>query len=349
MRTILGRSGLEVAEVSRGSEALAKAREIRPHVIVLDVNLPDTDGFTLCRQLRADPDCSGIPVLMLTAQGHDADVIAGLEAGADDYVSKDEAHEIILARIRRLIEYRRMSTAWLLNEQLAQVGRLVAGIVHEIRSPLSVIRGNAELMKLMSANTESVRPYVDAILRGTQLLQVRLEHLMTTVRRGGNPRVATDIGPLIREVVDLFQRGTDLKLRQPTLVLDTGSQPLGAFIDPGRIIQVLLNVLGNAFDALGDGGDVWVRCQVDPTDLGYVMITIEDSGPGIPPSLVSRLFEPFFTTKEKGSGYGLYLASEIVREQGGSLQAENRQEGGARFTIRLPAVSLTPSTSLLHA
>ena len=147
-RTILGRAGFSVHELSRGLEAVAKAREIRPHVVVLDVNLPDTDGHAVCRAIRADPVCSGLPVLMLTVRGHDDDVLAGLEAGADDYLAKDEAGEIILARVRRLVQFRKLATISVLNEQLAQVGRLVAGIVHEIRAPLTVIRGNAELMAL---------------------------------------------------------------------------------------------------------------------------------------------------------------------------------------------------------
>ncbi|HEV3163111.1 MAG TPA: response regulator, partial [Isosphaeraceae bacterium] len=143
-RTILGRAGFNVHEVATGREVLARTRELRPHVIVLDVNLPDTDGHSVCRQLRADPFCQGIPVLMLTIRGNESDVLAGLEAGADDYVAKDSASEIVLARVRRLVRYRQMATASVLNEQLAQIGRLLAGIVHEIRGPLSVIRGNAE-------------------------------------------------------------------------------------------------------------------------------------------------------------------------------------------------------------
>ncbi len=348
MRTILTRTGYEVVELSRGAEAVARAREIRPHLVILDINLPDTDGHTLCRAIRADPECSGIPVLMLTIQGQAADVIAGLEAGADDYVAKDEAHEVILARIRKLIEYRQMATSWVLNEQLAQVGRLLAGIVHEIRSPLSVIRGNAELLKLINGTDQPTTPYVDAILRGTQLLQVRLEHLMSTVRRGGNNRVASEIGTLVREATDLFFRGTDVRRSQPKLVVDVPHRNLGALVDPGRVIQVLLNLIGNSFDALGQEGQVTIRADLDPIEPTLVAISVEDNGPGVPPHLLSRVFEPFFTTKTNGSGYGLYLASEIVREQGGTLRVENRDEGGARFTVRFPTVALSHHMSLPH-
>ena len=110
-RTILTRAGYTVHEVAKGREAVAKAREVRPHAIVLDVNLPDTDGHTVCRELRADPEVAGVPVLMLTVRDNDADVLAGLEAGADDYVAKDSLPEIVLARVRRLVQFRQMATS----------------------------------------------------------------------------------------------------------------------------------------------------------------------------------------------------------------------------------------------
>ena len=133
-------------EVSKGGEAVEKAREVRPHIIILDVNLPDMNGLAVCRAIRADREITGVPVLMLTVRDDDTDVLAGLEAGADDYVAKDSAGAIVLARVRRLIQFRQMSSMAMLNQQLVQVGRLLAGIVHEIRGPLAVIRGSAELL-----------------------------------------------------------------------------------------------------------------------------------------------------------------------------------------------------------
>ena len=114
---------------------MQKATEVRPHVIILDVNLPDLNGLAVCRAIRADSEIDGVPVLILTVRDDDTDVLAGLEAGADDYVAKDSAPAIVLARVRRLIQFRQMSSMAMLNQQLVQVGRLLAG--HRARDPRS--------------------------------------------------------------------------------------------------------------------------------------------------------------------------------------------------------------------
>jgi signal transduction histidine kinase len=328
-----------VHEVAKGREAVAKAREVRPHAIILDVNLVDTDGHTVCRALRADPDVASVPVLMLTVRDNDADVLAGLEAGADDYVAKDSPPEIVLARVRRLVQYRQMAIVAVLNEQLVQVGRLLAGIVHEIRGPLAVIRGSAELMRLQLTAEDPHMQWIEPILRNAQLLQVRLEHLMATVRSGPAKVEFLDVAPLAREAADLFLKGTDPRGQHVAIEVDLAEELPRARADAGRLIQVFLNLFGNAHEAITDArarGQIVMRVfpHRDP-DRDWVKIEIADDGPGIPEDYLERIFEPFFTTKESGSGYGLYLASEILREQGGRLTVSNRPGGGACFTVWL--------------
>jgi signal transduction histidine kinase len=339
-RTILSRAGYTVHELSRGCDALAKVREVRPHAVVLDVNLPDTDGHSVCRAIRADPEVSRVPVLMLTVRDNDTDVLAGLEAGADDYVAKDSAPEIVLARVRRLIEFRRLATVAVLNEHLVQVGRLLAGLVHEIRGPLSVIRGSAELMRLQLPPDDSNHQWIDPILRNAQLLQARLEHLMATVRSGPSGSQIIALEPLVSEAADLFRKGTDPRGGRVTVDTILGQTEHQVKADAGRLLQVLLSLFGNAHEAIlsaQPGGAIVVRTDsVCEDGRHWALIEVSDDGPGIPEALLQRIFEPFFTTKESGSGYGLYLASEILREAGGRLTARNGQDRGACFTVWLP-------------
>lgn len=343
-RTILNRAGFEVHEIAYGRDALAKALEIRPHMVVLDVNLPDIDGHAVCRALRAERALTGLPVLMLTVRDNEADILAGLEAGADDYVPKDSAPEIILARVRRLISYRQMATLSVLNEQLVQIGRLLAGIVHEIRAPLSVIRGNAELMRLALGLDHDTNRWIDPIIRNAQILQLRLEHLMAAVRTGPPVLQPIAIGPLVAEAADLFLKGTDPRGGKVAIIAQIDPDLPPVLADPGRIIQVVLNLIANAYEAIAEhrrGGTIRLSGHRVEEDGTWVRVDIVDDGPGIPDGIKERVFEPFFTTKSTGSGYGLYLASEIVREHGGRLTARNCPEGGACFSIWL-AQATTP-------
>jgi signal transduction histidine kinase len=341
MRTILGRAGYTVHEVARGHEAIELARQIRPHVIILDVNLPDMSGLDVCRAVRADRELANVPVLMLTVRHDDTDVVAGLEAGADDYVVKDAAGEIILGRVRRLIEFRQMSGLAMLNQQLAQVGRLLTGIVHEIRGPLSVIRGNAELLR-MDAGGEQAQ-WVDSIIRSTRILQVRLDYLMAAVRDSSGDIQLIDPSTVVRESVDLFAKGLPPSDRSIQVEMECAVPTAPVRSDAGRLLQVLLNLLSNARDAIaraGRPGRIVVRTGTTRHEgCSWVTVDVIDDGPGIPEAFLNRIFEPFFTTRDEGTGYGLYLAAQILKEQSGRITARNNPDRGATFTIWLPEAS----------
>ena len=317
--------------------------ELRPHIVVLDVNLPDMDGHAVCRALKADSHCSKVPVLMLTVRDDASDVLAGLEAGADDYVAKDAAGEVILARVRRLVRYRQMVDSSVLNEQLAQVGRLLAGIVHEIRGPLSVIRGHAELLKMRLPSDDPGLQHLEPIVRNSQVLQARLEHLMASVRGGPPVLREMELCPLVEEAADLFRKGTDPLTRGISLVTDLPKDLPAVRADAGRLMQVLLNLMSNAHEAIlaaRPEGRICVKAHtVRDGDADWAKVEVSDDGPGIPEIHLGRIFEPFYTTKAAGSGYGLYLAGEILREHGGRLTAGNGEGGGACFTLWLPLAS----------
>jgi signal transduction histidine kinase len=348
LRTILGRAGYTIHEVARGKEALGQARRIRPHIIILDVNLPDTSGLEVCRAVRAEREIANVPVLMLTVRHDDSDVVAGLAAGADDYVLKDAPGEIIVGRVRRLIEFRQMSGLAMLNQQLAQVGRLLTGIVHEIRGPLSVIRGNAELLRMESAGGEQAQ-WIDSILRSTRILQVRLEHLMAAVRDSSAEMQLIDPSAVVRESVDLFVKGLPPGDRSVQVEIECALPSSLVCGDAGRLMQVLLNLLSNARDAItrtGASGRIVARTGTTrEEERSWVTIDVVDDGPGIPEAFMGRIFEPFFTTRDEGTGYGLYLAAEILKEQSGRITARNNPDRGATFTLWLPEAAGDPRSS----
>lgn len=345
-QTLLGRAGFLVHEVARGEDAIPKAIEVRPHVVVLDVNLPGSDGFEVCRALKAEGNLAGIPVLMFTVRDRESDILAGLAAGADDYIAKDANPEIFLARVRRLVDYRQMALLTVLNEQLVQVGRLLAGVVHEIRGPLGVIKGNAEILRMQLGENPDYASRIEPILRASQLLQLRLEHLMAAVR-GGPPHLEPmDLAPVVREASELFLKGIDPRGSKVAIARDLPDDLPRVQADAGRIIQVLLNLLSNSREAITSvrpAGKITITaCPAERAGFNYVRIEVSDDGPGIPDAVIRRVFEPFFTTKPSGSGYGLYLTSEIVHEHHGSIDAVNLDSGGACIRIWLPRAEEAP-------
>lgn len=338
-RSILGRAGFEVEDAAYGRDVLPRLEQSRPDAVILDVNLPDTDGHSVCREIRRRPEWTTLPVLMLTVRDDDASVLDGLEAGADDYVAKDAPAEVIVSRLRRLVRFRQLARVAALNEGLVQVGKLMAGIVHEIRGPVSVIRGGAEILKMEHPEDLEILERVEPIIGACQLLQVRLEHLMATVRTGPAQRVPIELWPVLEEAAELFRKGTSPRNRRIEIQCAPSEDSPVVLGDAGRLMQVFLNLLSNAHEAVlseKEQGRIMVRIKQDGRDQEGVTVCVEDDGPGFAPGVAERVFEPFFTTKVNGSGYGLYLAGEIIREHKGRLSASNAEGGGACVSVWLP-------------
>jgi signal transduction histidine kinase len=340
IRAILTSGGYTIIEVATGAGILAKALEVRPHLIVLGAGLPDQIRHEACQSLRSDRGVASIPVLLVMAGRDDDAAIAGLQAGADDILAEDSIPDLVLARAERLVRYHRLLSTTTLDRQLVQVGRLLAGVIHEIRGPLSVVRGSAELLRFGRSADDPDLPWVDSILRGTQLLQARLDHLMTAVRSGPPQLLALELHPVVQEAIDLFVKGLPPIHRGVRVVCECGRTFPEVRADAGRLIQVVINLLTNAYQAIvqeGKTGVIRLRAeQADEPGGAWVKLQVIDDGPGIPGDYLDRIFEPFFTTREGGSGFGLYLCSEILKEQGGRLEAGNNPDGGACLTIWLP-------------
>ena len=347
-RALLLGAGLTVFEAEVDGDVPAQARALRPNLVAVALGIGGGDVGAICRDLKADAGLVGTVVVVVedargggTAEDAGGRVVAALASGADDVLAVDEVPAVAAVRIGRLLHFHRLTALAILNEQLAQVGRLVAGIVHEIRAPLTVIRGNAELMALDLGQDHAAGVWFRPILRNARTLQTRLEHLMAAVRMGPSRPRALDVVPLVAESINLFEKGIDTCRGHIAidLAIDSPAGPLpAALVDPGRLIQVVLNLLANAHDAIvADRPDGRIEVKIKAkADVGEVQIDVHDDGPGVGAGYLERIFEPFFTTKTGGTGYGLYLAAEILREHGGSLVACNPDGGGACFSIHLP-------------
>lgn len=329
-----------------GVAGLALARRELPDVIVSDVMMPRMDGFELCRRLKGDTATRGIPVILLTARHGTEAVVEGFHAGADDFVVKPFSTPELLARVDAQFRIRSLTLSLVRSEQQASLGVISAGIAHEVLNPVNAI-------------VNSVPPLRKAIARmgrGTRAADdlAACETLLHAVEQSGQR---------IHRVIDAFRSVTrhddgqgGLQVARPGDVVDAVLEIMQYRLDsasnlqvhrhyafnepvpchPDLLGQVVMNLVGNAMDALGSGGgNVWVTTE-RAGDL--LQIRVRDDGPGIPPAAHRRVFTPFFTTKPPGVGTGLGLAisREIMTLHRGTLELAPSDARGAEFLASLP-------------
>jgi two-component system NtrC family sensor kinase len=226
------------------------------------------------------------------------------------------------------------------SARLAAVGRLSAGVAHEIGNPLAAIRGLLDLMQMGDLDPEEEREFVGRLQRETERIHHTIRDLLDFSRSepAHDDRVETsaDIADVVADTVKLIDRQTRFRGIDLVLRVDDGLPRIRG--DHERLRQLLLNLLFNAADALGGEGRVEVRAC---NGAGVVELTVEDDGPGIAEAILDHVFDPFVTTKAAGQGTGLGLAVcyTIVERLGGSIEAKNQAEGGATFEVRLPTIS----------
>ncbi len=226
-----------------------------------------------------------------------------------------------------------MATRLAHTDQLASLGRLAAGLAHEIKNPLAGIQGALEILR-QDSDSESNRSLYDEMLGELGRVNETL-HLMLSSARPSPPQlVETDVRKLLEELRTLLE--PSLRRQSTTLQLEMADGPLPAAIDSVKIRQVLVNLINNAADAMESGGTVTIRAASLGSGEGGVVFAIEDDGPGIPEDQLQKIFEPFFSTKFTGTGLGLAIARSLVEQHGGTLQVESEIGKGATFLVLMP-------------
>ena len=226
-------------------------------------------------------------------------------------------------------------------ERLAVVGKLAAGVAHEVNNPLAYVKSNLgfleEELREPTPDVEELR----RVLEETQQGVLRIQQIVADLRRFSRDTAESDERCAVGDAVDEARRLASVRLRSlGEVVVEVAPALPPVRISQRHLVQVLVNLLLNAADAMETAEPrrpARILVRASATERG-ARLDVEDNGPGIPDAVLPRLFEPFFTTKPpgKGTGLGLALCREYVARAGGTLAAENRPEGGARFTLHLP-------------
>jgi two-component system sensor histidine kinase HupT/HoxJ len=250
----------------------------------------------------------------------------------------------------------------LVSEKMAALGRLVAGVAHELNNPISFVFGNmyalkrygTAIRKYLTACDDGARredmdrlrkelkidkvledigPLVDGTLEGAERVRDIVEDLRRFSSNQQEEPETFNVVRLVHTAVDWVIKAQRIK---PAIILDTPDR-LEMTGHKGHIHQIVVNLVQNAADVLSgrEDGEIRISCS---GENGMIQVRVADNGTGIAPAAMDKLFEPFFTTKPIGSGtgLGLYVSYNMALKQGGELRAANRPEGGAEFTLRIP-------------
>ncbi len=265
-----------------------------------------------------------------------AGLVGVTAAGA---IARSRLHDELAGRLEDLRDanarLRNLQGQLLKAERLSAIGELAAEIVHQIRNPLSVVGGFSRRLARTIGDDDPRRQDVRILLEETSRMEAILERIRQDVRLARSPaRESVDPEELVRDAVARYR---DLA-RDQHVALTASSEPDLPPVRGSReiLLEVLDNLLRNAFDAVPEGGRVAVRAR---RLKEAVHLVVEDDGPGIAPEHLERIFEPFYTTKVGGTGLGLPLSKRLVAQCGGSLTADSRPGEGCRFRIVLPSVS----------
>ena len=401
LRALLDGLSCEVVVARSGNEALRLLLKREFAVLLLDVQMPEMDGYEVAHHARENSATRDVPIIFLTAAHHSEDnVLRGYGSGAVDFLFKPINPPILRSKVRVFLELyaqRRQianakaalernnvelqqmadsnaalaekfraanedlakayaelqstQTQLIQSAKMASLGELVAGVAHEINNPLSFATSHLDTARrlLEKLAGECLPALSEASRESWQRADSRLREMTTGLERIGALVIKLrtfsrlDEGEQkkvsMRECVDSVLMIMGHRMGDRIEVEATLGEPDQIECYPGLLNQALLNLVSNAVDAIEGKGKVTVTTGAENA---FYVITVADTGQGIPDDLRERVLEPFFTTKPvgQGTGLGLSITYSIVRKHGGSLELTPREGGGTVATIRLPATGI---------
>lgn len=354
LESILVPRGYAVVGAASGKEALLKLRGQAIDLVLLDVMMPGLDGFEVCRQIKKDQALRNIPVVLITALTAMEDRIRGIEAGAEDFLSKPFDHTEALARIKMLLKVKVLSDDRAraeealreshdrLREVEALRDSLVTMIIHDLRNPLTAIVNFAHYLETAEGGnlSEKGRGYVGYIINSTDFLTEMCSSMLDVSKMESGQMelnlTTCDLGAIAGEVIS---RLAGLKgERQIALALP--EQPVLLTGDAQLLSRLVQNLVGNALK--------FVPVSTGRIDIGLapdgdrVRCTVRDNGPGIPPEHQEKVFDKFWqgAAREQGvkysSGLGLTFCKMVVEAHGGRIGIESEVGAGSTFWFELP-------------
>ncbi len=352
----------QVLEAMDGSQAVEKASQFLPEIILLDMMMPEKDGFQVCRELREKTSTQNIPIILLTARADEETKLTALSVGASDFLSKPFSTTELHLRVKNLVNQRKLQRELARNlqileatmdelkeaqaqlvqtEKMAGLGRMSAGIIHEINNPLNYAKtGLYALRKKGQLLPEGEREVFAEVLHDIEEGVDRVKTIVSDMRTFSHP------GSEQLEVVDLSKVvASGLRFVSDQLKgIEVDNQVPDGFSAIGKsnkLVQVAVNLLQNAIDAVKaktTNGEPARISIFGRQAAGNNVLIFQDNGEGIAPENLNNIFDPFFTTKDvgKGMGLGLTVTHRIVAECGGKISVKSEPGCFTEFELEFP-------------
>jgi len=219
------------------------------------------------------------------------------------------------------------------TEKLASLGKLSAGVAHELNSPMTGILSFAHFIKESHQGQQQLQHDIDVIIRETERCKKIIKSLLDFARQSEPEKKEDDVIQLLNEVISLIEHHKDFK--DIKIIKDIDQETPLIMFDKDQIQQVFMNLVVNAQEAMPSGGTLYISAGITQ-DGDYIEIKFRDTSTGIEEDNLGKIFDPFFTTKEMGTGLGLSISLGIIESHGGSLELESSPEGGSTFIVKLP-------------
>ena len=361
----------DVKLVDSGIKAIELLKTFKPDLILLDIMMPIMDGYETAEKIKSDSTLSDIPIIFVTALSDMENKIKGFKIGVADYITKPFEYDEIIARVEthirlkkameiinkyndELEEMLQIRTKELIDtEKKAAFSLVIAGIIHNLKGPLSGILGGADLLslnfdKLNIPEKEMTRlnSFLDIIKTGVTKLDTMINSMMIKAKTSETSDIEVkDLNILIERELSFLEANLEFKSRV-TKDIQLLEEELLVEIIPSEIVQVFQNILNNAIEAMWSQKEKHIIITTNKTDDDMVYFSIKDSGGGIPKEHLNKVFDPFFTTKRRdnldnefnepvGTGLGLYSTYQIVNKNNGRIDIHTN-ETGTEFIINLP-------------
>jgi signal transduction histidine kinase len=353
-----------VIEATDGLQAVDKARECLPDAILLDMMMPEKDGLQACKELREGEATRNIPIILLTARADEETKLAALSAGASDFLAKPFSTTELHVRIRNLVdsyhfqrqlarqnqvlertieELKDTETQLIQTEKLASLGRMSAGIIHEINNPLNfAITGLYTLKNKSRYLAPEHQPAYQEVLRDIEEGLQRVKTIVSDLRSFSHHENEIIEPVPVAEILTAALRFLSHEWRNQIQVVQSPCPYQAVWGNKNKLIQVMVNLLHNAVDAIkrktfppGEAPTIWLEGRLEN---GRSLLLVRDNGVGVAPEHLDKIFDPFFTTKDVGEGMGLGLSIvyRLVRDFGGRIQVRSEPNRFCEFTLEFP-------------